>query len=374
MNSNPLQGVYALGQSLWLDEIGLDLLAHGELQRLIDQDAICGLTSNPAIFAKAILHGDDYREAIAQLAASGASAEETYDQLSRSDICRAADLLRPVYERTSGADGFVSLEVSPHLARDAEATAAEGRRLWQAVARPNLMIKVPATRECIPAIRQLLGDGINVNVTLIFGVQRYAEVAEAHAQALEQRVAAGASIDRVASVASFFLSRIDTMVDPLLDAKGAENLRGQAAIACAKLAWLHQQAQIAAERWQGLLQRGARPQRLLWASTSTKDPRYSDVKYIEELIGPGTVNTVPAETLAAYRDHGRPAVRLPTGIAQATLLPAQLAAVGIDLGEIAQRLELEGLKKFSDPFDHLLSAIAQQIAAAKSGPAAARAG
>jgi len=282
-------------------------------------------------------------------------------------VGHAADLLLPVYEKSGGRDGYVSIEVSPHFAHDCDATVKEARELWAQLARPNVMIKVPSTRASLPAIQALLAAGVNVNVTLLFGLQRYREVADAFVRGLEQRASTGAPLDHVASVASFFLSRIDTLVDQRLDAlsppdAGASRhpLRGAAAIASARLAYQHYKQWTAGARWQALAAQGARSQRLLWASTGTKDPDYSDVKYVEALIGPDTVNTLPPDTLAAYRDHGRPALRLEEDLAAARELPAQLASLGIDLEQVSAELEADGVKKFIAPFDKLLAALEQR--------------
>jgi len=358
VNTNPLRRLQALGQSVWLDDLSRGLIESGALARMIRDDGISGVTTNPAILHHAITSGTDYDAAI-RTAPAGASAEQLYELLALDDVGRAADLLRPVYERTQGRDGYVSLEISPQLARDAEATAAEARRLFVELARPNVMIKVPGTREGLPAIRALIADGINVNATLLFSAERCAEVADAWMAGLEDRAAAGRRLDTVHSVASFFVSRIDTAVDRRLDALGSEvrDLRGLAAVACAQLAHSGRREIAATPRWQRLIDRGASPQRLLWASTGTKDRVYRDVKYVEALIGRDTVTTVPLDTLAAYRDHGDPALRLETA-ADVPTLPRRLAALGIRLDEIALQLEAEGIRTFVEPFQHLLSALA----------------
>lgn len=358
--SSPLARLAALGQSIWLDDIRRAWLEDGTLARLVRDDAISGLTSNPAIFEKAIARSQDYDSAIADAVRQGCSGVSLYERLAIEDVQGAADVLLPVFERTQGQDGYVSLEVSPHLAQDADATVEEGLRLWRAVGRRNLMIKVPATLAGLDAIRRLLSQGINVNVTLIFGLSRYAAVTEAWLAALEERRQAGQPLQSVASVASFFLSRIDTLIDPKLDAIGspaAQRWRGQSAIACARLAYTRWEQLMASNRWQTLAQSGAVPQRLLWASTSTKDPRYPDVKYVESLIAPYTVNTLPLETLDAYRDHGDPKVRIAEQLEDADAAPVALRALGIDLEEAAAQLEVEGLKKFVQPFDTLLAAL-----------------
>jgi transaldolase len=367
MENNPLLGIKSLGQSIWLDYIERGMLARGEIARLIENDGLAGITSNPTIFEKAISGHKDYDAAIAALARRGVSVKEMYEALILEDIGSAADLFIPVYQQTQGRDGFVSIEVSPRLADDTELTVKEGRRLWENLRRLNVMIKVPATVAGLPAIRQLIADGINVNVTLLFGLARYREVVQAYMSGLEDRVAAGKPLGSIASVASFFLSRIDVLVDRQLDklaGSGAEKsvsaLRGQAAIAYARLAYQMYKELVGGDRWRKLAVRGARTQRLLWASTGTKDPAYSDVKYADPLIGPDTVNTLPPETLDAYRDHGQPALRLEQGLALASELPARLSRHGIDLEAVALQLEIEGVKKFVEPFDKLLNSLEQR--------------
>lgn len=360
MASNPLLHLHELGQSVWLDYIQRDLIENGGLERLIREDGLAGVTSNPAIFEKAIANGHEYQAPIRELARRGLTATALYEALALEDVARAADLFRPLYEKTQGCDGFVSIEVSPHLACDTGATIAEAQRLWAALGRPNVMIKVPATREGLPAIRTLIAAGVNVNVTLLFSVARYREIAEAWMAGLEDRARSGAPLGRVASVASFFLSRIDTLVDKRLDKLGsgeAQALRGQAAVASARLAYQAYQSIMAEARWQALARQGARAQRLLWASTGTKDPAYSDSMYVEPLIGRETVNTLTPETLAAYRDHGDPAARLEDGIEAARSLPLALRTLGIDLDEVARQLEEEGIRKFVEPYDKLLASL-----------------
>lgn len=363
MTRNPLLELKALGQSVWLDDLRRAWLDDGTLVRFVREDGVDGVTSNPAIFAKAMIEGEEYDEAIAALEERGATAVEVYDTLALEDIGRAADLFRQRYDSSGGSDGYVSLEVSPHLAFDAGATAAEARRLWERLSRPNVMIKVPGTRPGLTAIAELLADGVNVNVTLLFSLPRYREVVEAFLTGLERRLQAGRPLERVASVASFFLSRIDTLVDRRLDELGSDaaaSLRGQAAIACARLAYRHYGEWTASQRWRALARRGARPQRLLWASTSAKDEIYSDVKYIEALVAPDTVNTMPRATLAAYRDHGQPEVRIAQDLALAESLGGRLAGLGIGLDEVAETLELEGVRKFVLPYDELLQHLANR--------------
>lgn len=369
LQANRLRSLETLGQSLWLDYIERALLTGGEMERLIRDDGISGVTSNPAIFEKAIAQHAEYDAAIAELARRGLDAQKNYDaqkiyeELAVEDVRLAADLLRGVYETSGRRDGYVSLEVSPHLAYDTAATVAEAKRLWGRVARPNLMIKVPATRAGLPAIRQLIAAGINVNATLLFGIARYSEVSESYFSGLEERLANGGALDHVASVASFFLSRIDTLVDNFLDQDKrlqARVLHGQTAIACARMAYQEYQGVVRSARWQALAAHGARSQRLLWASTSTKDPAYDDVMYVEALIGPDTINTLPPETIVAYRDHGDPALRLEEHLGVTYALPGQLAALGLDLDAVSAELEHQGVQKFIEPYDKLLATLARR--------------
>jgi len=361
MTANPLRALHALGQSVWLDDIRRAWLVDGTLARLIAEDGVCGVTSNPAIFEKAIAQHHDYDVAIAAAVRRGLDAGAIYEELVLEDIGRAAELLRPVHELSRGSDGFVSIEVSPHIAHDTRRTVEEAQRLWGLIDRPNVMIKVPATDAGLPAIRRLIAMGVNVNVTLLFSVVRYRAVFEACLAGLEDRAREGLQLDGLASVASFFLSRIDTLVDKRLDALGtgmARELRGQAAVACARLAFQTYKEIIASPRWQALTTQGAHPQRLLWASTSTKDPDYSDIKYVEALIGPDTVNTLPVETLNAYRDHGEPVVRIEHGLDAARTLSGRLTALGVDFDEAALQLEAEGVLKFAQSFDRLNASLA----------------
>jgi transaldolase len=368
---NPLLKLESLGQSIWLDSISRLMLTSGELKRLIEEDGLSGVTSNPAIFEKAIAETNDYDEAIRSLAIDGRGADEIYENLVVHDIKLAADQLRGVYDRLEGRDGFVSLEVSPYLAHDTKRTVDEAHRLWAAVERPNVFIKVPATTEGLPAIRRLISDGINVNITLLFGLSRYRQVAHAYLAGLEDRVIQGKPIDRVASVASFFLSRIDTMIDPILEknseaggGKGllAAALRGEVAVSSAKVAYRIFKEVFSSASFTNLVQRGGGVQRLLWASTSTKNIAYSDVKYVEPLIGPETINTLPMETLQAYRDHGKPAVRLGTDLAKAERILKSLPDMGINLDQLTQSLEDEGVDKFVKPFDLLMKMLEEKQA------------
>ena len=374
MKENPLLKLNGLGQSIWLDYISRQLIVSGELQRLIDEDGLRGVTSNPSIFDKAISGSRDYDADIRQLVLEGRTSEEIYEALTVADVQRAADVFRPLHDHLSGADGFISLEVNPHLAHDTPGTIAEARRLWGKLNRPNVFIKVPATREGLPAIHQLISEGINVNVTLLFGLPRYREVADAYLAGLEERAAQGLHL-AVSSVASFFLSRIDVLLDPKLQqiaktgplAAAAASLIGEAAIASAKVAYAIYQQIFRGDRYLALVARGARPQRLLWASTSTKNPAYPDVKYVEPLIGPMTINTLPVETLKAYRDHGDPAARLAEGLEQAAAVLQRLPELGIDLNQATQQLEDEGVEKFNQPYDHLLGTLEGKRREALSG-------
>ncbi len=358
--TNPLRRLEALGQSVWLDDLRREWLDDGTLQTLIRRDGVSGLTTNPAIFAQAVESTDQYLDDIAGQARSGAGPEAIYEHLVIDDVRRAADLLRSVYDRTGGADGYVSLEVSPHLAHDTAATIEQARRFWDRVDRPNLMIKVPGTSAGLPTVRVLIADGINVNVTLLFSAARYAEVVDCHRQGLVDRAARSLPLDGVASVASFFLSRIDTHVDALLDATPgtmAAGLRGQAALACAGSAYAAFLAAESTAHWQALAHNGAQRQRLLWASTSAKDPAYAELKYVEPLVGPSTVTTLPLATLSAYRQRGEPARRLQATMTRAERITRALAACGIDLDRVAADLEREGLEKFTAAYDRLLERI-----------------
>jgi transaldolase len=367
-DNNPLRRLEQFGQSVWLDYISRRMITSGDLQRLIDDDGVKGITSNPAIFEKAITGSQDYDEAIQALTRQNKSVLDIYHDLTVADIQMAADAFRPLYDRLDGRDGFVSLEVNPHLARDTEGTVKEARQLWSAVNRPNLLIKVPGTAEGLPAITRLIGEGINVNVTLLFGLPRYEQVAEAYIAGLEARLAQGGKLSPVASVASFFLSRIDVLLDPILEkmattggdrGEKARGLVGEVAIACAKSAYAIYKQLFDGQRFQALAAQGARTQRVLWASTSTKNPNYPDTKYVEPLIGPETINTLPPETLEAYRDHGNPAARLEEGIEDAAALLRLLPKpeLYIDLNQVSQRLEDEGIDKFNKPYDSLLKSL-----------------
>ncbi|MCS7087799.1 MAG: bifunctional transaldolase/phosoglucose isomerase [Thermoflexales bacterium] len=375
LNHNPTIAVQRYGQSLWYDNIQRSLITSGELQTLINEYGVLGLTSNPTIFERAITTTADYDEEIARLVQQGADTKTIYEALVVADIRAAADTLEPVFEQTNGVDGYVSLEVSPLLAHDTEGTIQEARRLFQTVGRKNLMIKVPATREGLPAIQRLIAEGVNVNVTLIFSLERYEAVARAYLAGLKERLAQGKPLD-VASVASFFVSRVDTLVDKKLDEKMAalpENaveerkrlqaLKGKAAIANAKLAYAIFERLFSEPEFKELAAHGARPQRLLWASTSTKNPAYKDTYYVEALIGKDTVNTVPPATLKAFRDHGVVAPTLHEGLDEAKRIMAELEAAGINLAEVMETLEADGVRLFAESFEALFKSIEQRRAA-----------
>jgi transaldolase len=351
---------------VWLDYIHRDLFSSGQLRTLIAQDSLTGMTSNPAIFEKAIADSAAYDEQIKALNSAGKDANAMYEAISLQDVQRAADEFRGVFDATKGRDGYVSLEVNPHLAHDTAGTLVEARRLWAALKRPNVFIKVPGTKAGLDAIRQLTREGISINVTLLFSLPRYRQVIEAFIAGLQARVAQGQPIDAIASVASFFISRIDAMVDPMLDALVAANdarsarakaLRGEAAIASARLAYQMHLEVFGHPDFAALKARGAQVQRLLWASTSTKDRRYSDVRYVEALIGANTIDTMPLETLVAYRDHGQPQARLTDNMDQARAVLEELPTLGVDIQQVTQRLEDEGVEKFNQPFDKLLQAL-----------------
>jgi transaldolase len=367
MTTNRLHQLHAAGQSIWLDFIDRTMLANGELARRIRDDALTGMTSNPTIFEKALAEGHAYDEQLASAAGEGVTAWDLFELVETDDVRTACDIFAPVYERTGGGDGFVSIEVSPGVANDAEATVLEARRLWKTVGRPNVMIKVPGTAEGAKAVRRLIADGINVNITLLFSIDAHRRVIEAYVAGLEDRAAAGQPIDRVASVASFFVSRVDTEVDKRLDAlvaaKGESfrtevaSLRGKAAIANAKLAYQLFREMFAGSRWEVLRAKGARLQRPLWASTSTKNPAYRDVMYVEDLIGPDTVNTMPPATIEAFRDHGEVARTVDSHLDAERRLIADLAALGISMSEVTDKLLVEGLASFQKSFDSLLAGL-----------------
>ncbi|MGE0542326.1 MAG: bifunctional transaldolase/phosoglucose isomerase [Dehalococcoidia bacterium] len=365
----PAFAAQQLGQSIWLDNIDRGQLMSGAFRALVEEDGVTGVTSNPTIFEKAITGSADYDAGLRALIGEGADPGVIFEALAVADLGDAADVLRPIYDRTGGADGFVSIEVSPTLAHDTEGTIVEARRLWSALRRPNVMVKIPGTREGLPAIEQCLSEGININITLLFSVDRYGEVVDRYFAALERRVAANQPIDRIASVASFFVSRVDTAVDKIIDARLGETsdskerdrlqaVRGAIAIANAKRAYALFKTRFSGDRWQQLEAAGARFQRPLWASTSTKDPAYPDVYYVEALIGPHTVDTLPPQTLVAFNDHGTVALTLEDGLAEAEERLTELAALGIDLDEVTARLEREGVDSFAKSFESLMSGIA----------------
>jgi len=367
--TNPLRTLLECGQSVWLDYIRRDLITSGKLKRLIDEDGLRGITSNPAIFEKAIAESSDYDDILKELASRRElDATARFEQIAIRDIQDAADLLRPVYESSKFRDGFVSLEVSPYLAHKTQETTEEARRLWKAVRRDNVMIKVPGTAEGLPAIRQLIGEGININITLLFAQEVYEKVAEAYLDGLEDLQTRGGNLKKMASVASFFISRIDTLVDSLLNDRlkkttdsGQQSLLnsllGKVAIANGKLTYQRYRGIFSGPRWEPLAAKGAHTQRVLWASTSTKNPNYRDVMYVEELIGPDTVDTIPPATLEAFRDHGRVRESLTEDIPAAQKTMADLAQAGISMKEVTDKLTDDGVKLFADAFDQLLAAV-----------------
>lgn len=357
---NPLNDIQNHGQSIWLDLLSREIMNSGKLKNLIDKDDLRGLTSNPSIFEKAINGSTDYDEDIAKLSKIQNNNDKIFFELAIKDIQQAADIFKPVFDKTKGKDGFVSLEVSPYLARDAEATIKQVRELWKKVNRKNVMIKIPGTKEGLLAIRKCLSEGININITLLFGLPRYREITEAFMGGLEDRLQANKSIENIASVASFFLSRIDVMVDPMLRKIGEDKLIGEVAIASAKLAYQIYLEMIASDRFKNLEKNGAQRQRVLWASTSTKDPAFSDVKYVENLIGKETINTLPVETIDAFRNHGKTAYTLTAELNHANKVMEDVKRIGIDIDEITQKLEDEGIEKFNKAFDKLLESIENQ--------------
>jgi transaldolase/glucose-6-phosphate isomerase len=367
--TNPLKDLLKFGQSVWLDYIRRDLITSGELKRLIEEDGLRGMTSNPAIFEKAIAGSTEYADILASLRdRSDLDAKARYEIVAIRDIQDAADLLRPVYDESKRRDGYISLEVSPYLARDTQGTLEEARRLWKAVDRPNIMIKVPGTTEGIPAFQQLISEGINVNVTLLFSQEVYQQVAEAYIRGLEKFAATNTDVGRIASVASFFISRIDNAVDAELSArlKSAKNaqdeqklkgLQGKVAIANGKLAYQRYLNIFSGPQWDKLRSKGGQTQRVLWASTSTKNPAYPDILYVQEMIGPDTVNTIPPATFDAFRDHGQPRETLTEGVDEAKRVMQDLASVGISIDEITDKLTDDGVRLFEEAFDKLLAAV-----------------
>ena len=370
MSPNRLQQLHDAGVSIWLDFIDRELLSSGRLRRMIEEDFVTGETTNPTIFEKALAEGSAYDDQL-----SGAGRElapaELFELVETEDVRAACDIFAEVYDRTAGGDGYVSIEVSPAAANDADATVREAQRLWHAVDRPNLMVKVPGTAEGAIAVRQLIGQGINVNITLLFAINAHARVIDAYIAGLEDRLRGGNPIDRVASVASFFVSRVDSEVDKRLDVIAAAKpeaergpilrLRGKAAIANAKLAYRLFEAKFSGERWERLAAKGARLQRPLWASTGTKNPEYGDTIYVEELIGPNSVNTLPPATLDAFRDHGEVRQSITEGLDQAQLCLAELEAAGISMEEVTDKLLADGLASFQKSFDQLTAGLGKKM-------------
>ena len=366
-HANPLKGLLAYGQSPWMDYIRRDLLTGGGLQKMIDNDGLRGMTSNPAIFEKAIATSKDYADIIESPDSKKLDAKTIFERIAIRDVQQACDIFKPVYDESRTRDGYVSLEVSPMLAHDTQGTLDEARRLWRSVNRPNVMIKVPATKEGVPAIRQLLEEGLNINITLLFAQSAYEQVAAAFLDALEARAAKNQDISHIASVASFFVSRIDTLIDGRIDellktttdaAKRAKltAVQGKIAIANAKLTYRKYQELFGGPRWKALVAKGAQPQRLLWASTSTKNPKYRDVIYVEELIGADTVDTIPPATFDAFRDHGKLRPSLTENVDEASKTMAALEEAGISMVEVTNKLLVDGVKLFADAFTQLLVA------------------
>jgi transaldolase/glucose-6-phosphate isomerase len=364
---NPLKALLEFGQSPWMDYIRRDLLTSGGLKKMIQEDGLMGMTSNPTIFEKAITGSKDYADILESPEAKKLDAKGVYEKIAIRDVQDAADIFKGVYQQTKRRDGYVSLEVSPLLANDTQATIDEARRLWKSVGRENVMIKVPGTKEGLPAIRQLLEDGININITLLFAQPVYEQVAEIFIAALEARATKGQDLSHIASVASFFVSRIDSMIDAQIDAKLKTEtdpnkralltgLQGKVAIANAKLTYRKYQEIYSSPRWRALGAKGAQTQRLLWASTSTKNPKYRDVMYVEELIGPDTVDTIPPATFDAFRDHGRVRPSLTENVEEAAKVMASLEKVGISMKEVTEKLVVDGVKLFADAFKQLLEA------------------
>ncbi|MEB3225721.1 MAG: transaldolase [Synechococcus sp.] len=372
--ANPIIEIEKYGQSIWMDNLSRDLITSGELAQLIDSRGIHGITSNPAIFEKAIAGNKIYDEAIKAGIAAGKSTMEIYESLVFEDITNACDIFAGVYEQTNALDGYVSIEVPPTIAKDTDSTIQEARRYFKEIGRPNVMIKIPGTPEGLPAVTQAIAEGINVNVTLLFSVQAYIDTAWAYIAGLEKRAAAGEDISKIASVASFFLSRIDSNIDDKLDAKiksGVSDetaaklisIKGKVAIANAKIAYQHYLEIFSGDRWQALAEKGAKPQRLLWASTGTKNPDYSDVMYVDELVGADTVNTLPPSTIEACADHCDPAARITANVPQAQQIIAALkdADVAIDLDQVMADLLEDGIDKFIKPFESLMSSLETKV-------------
>ena len=366
---NPLQRLRDAGQSIWLDFIDRALLRSRDLERRVRDDALTGMTSNPTIFEKALAEGSDYDDQLRTIDGN-LTAAALFEVITTTDVREACDIFRPVYDRTGGADGYVSIEVSPAAANDAAATIAEAHRLWETVDRPNVMIKVPGTTEGAKAVRRLIADGVNVNITLLFAIEAHARVIDAYMSGLEDRVKAGRSVSELASVASFFVSRVDTEVDKRLDAlmptlSGADGgraaeLHGKAAIANAKLAYQLFLREFSTPRWAALKARGARVQRPLWASTSTKNPAYRDVMYVEQLIGPDTVNTMPPATIEAFREHGEVARTVDAGVDEAARVLADLERLGVSMRSVTDKLLVDGIASFKKSFDSAVAGLAEK--------------
>jgi transaldolase len=358
MAKSRLHELSELGQSVWIDYLSRQLLQSGKLERMLEEDAVVGVTTNPTIFQKAIAEGDAYDEQLREVLAEEDDPKEVFLKLAVQDVQNACDLLRRVWDGGQGQDGYVSIEVDPNLAHDTEGTIDEAQRLHELVDRPNCFVKIPATKEGLPAIEEMIARGRSINVTLIFSLERYAEVVEAYLRGLERLVENGGDPGPVASVASFFVSRVDTEADKRLEAVGApKELRGKLAIANAKLAYQRYLQLFSGERWAALTAKGARSQRCLWASTSTKNPEYRDVMYVEELIGPETVDTMPEETIEAFQDHGRVALTLDRGVDEAQRVFEQVAEAGVDYDDVVATLEREGVDKFADSFKELLDGV-----------------
>ncbi len=372
MNNNPLIGLKEIGQSVWLDNLSRKLIHSGELKRLIDEDGLSGITSNPTIFQKAILGSVDYDSSLRRMIGKGVKDEkELFLGVAMEDVSEAADFLLPTYKSTNGQDGFVSIEVSPDLAYDTDVTISEARRLFSTIGKKNILVKVPGTKQGIPAIEQLTSEGVNINVTLLFSTERYEEVAEAYLKGLEKRVSKGQPINEIASVASFFVSRVDTLTDKLLDARLSSatskaekdkivHLFGKAAVANAKIAYEKYRTIFSDRRFLSLKAKGGHIQRILWGSTGTKNPKYSDIKYVEELIAPDSINTLPEATITAFKDHGQAKITINDDLKEAERLFPELKSTGIDIREVTEQLEKEGVQLFSDSFFALLKEIAKK--------------
>jgi len=372
MNNNPLIGLRELRQSVWLDNLSRKLINSGELMRLIDEDGLSGITSNPTIFQKAISGSTDYDTSLQRTINKGIKDEkELFLGLAIEDVSKGADMLWPVYQSTNGMDGFVSIEVSPDLAYDTDATIAEARRLFSTLNRKNILVKVPATKQGLPAIEQLTSEGVNINVTLLFSIERYEEVIEAYLRGLERRADKGQPVNEIASVASFFVSRVDTLTDKLLETRFSSatskpekdkiaSLFGKAAVANAKIAYKKYRDIFSGKRFLPLKEKGGHIQRILWGSTGTKNPKYSDIKYVEELIASDSINTLPETTIMAFKDHGKPRITISDHLEEAQRLFPELKSIGIEINEVTKELEREGVKLFSDSFFSLLKEIAKK--------------